>query len=77
MADAKPDSKTDAKVDAKTDAKVDAKIAKPARADRGNAAESSDPAVHQALAEMQTAEMNDDDAAREAATAKLNELGFE
>lgn len=57
--------------------KDESKTAKPALASRGSAAESSDPAVHQALAEMQTAVMNDDKAALEAATAKLNELGFE
>ena len=38
---------------------------------------SGDPAVHQILAELATARSNGDDAAVEALTAKLADLGFE
>jgi len=49
-------------------------------APRGNlapAAESSDPAVHQLLAEIQTAQMNDDKDAEKDAREDLRALGYE
>ena len=59
------------------EAKTDTKTAKPAPGSRGRAAESSDPAVHKLLAEIQTAVMNDDKDAAEAVYAELSKLGFE
>jgi len=41
------------------------------------AAESGDPAVHQLLAEKQTAMANDNKVEAEAVTKKLAELGYE
>jgi hypothetical protein len=41
------------------------------------AAESSDPAVHQLMAEMYTAQQNDDKDAEAAARKELRQLGFE
>ena len=41
------------------------------------AAESGDPAVHQLLADIQTARLNGDDAAVKDLTKKLADLGFE
>ena len=42
----------------------------------GSAAESGDPAVHQVLAERETALANGDDDAAAALTRRLAELGF-
>lgn len=71
------DAVADAK-ETKAETKPEAKTEKPATAGPlGRAAESSDPAVHQLLAERQTAVMNDDKDAVKAATAELNKLGFE
>ena len=47
-----------------------------ARPDLADAAASSDPAVHQLLAERQTAALNGDVTAADAATAQLAELGY-
>jgi hypothetical protein len=58
------------------DTKPDAKADKPS-GPLGRAAESGDPAVHQVLAELQTAVMNDDQDAQEAAQAELKKLGVE
>lgn len=41
------------------------------------ASESGDPAVHQLMAELQTAQMNDDGERAAALAAQLAELGFE
>lgn len=41
-----------------------------------NPAESGDPAVHQVLAERQTAQMNGDEAGMQRADQRLKELGF-
>lgn len=41
-----------------------------------NPAESGDPAVHQVLAERQTAQMNGDEAGVQRADQRLKELGF-
>lgn len=41
------------------------------------ASESTDPAVHQLIAEMQSARMNGDDAKAAALTQQLADLGFE
>jgi hypothetical protein len=43
----------------------------------GNAAESSDPAVHKLLADRQTAAMNGDKDAADAASDELRKLGVE
>lgn len=42
-----------------------------------SAAASSDPAVHQVLAELQTARANGDDAEAERLTSRLGDLGYE
>jgi hypothetical protein len=55
--------------------KPDPKPAAPAKAPLGSAGESSDPAVHQLLAERQTAESNGDDKASEAIDKQLAALG--
>lgn len=47
------------------------------RVDLAPAAESSDPAVHQLLAEIQTAQMNDDKDAEKNAREDLRALGYE
>ena len=46
-----------------------------AKAPLGSAAESSDPAVHQLLADRQTAESNGDEKAIEVIDQKLADLG--
>ncbi len=43
----------------------------------GRASESGDPAVHQVLAELQTARSNGDTAAVETLTKRLADLGYE
>jgi hypothetical protein len=65
---------------AKTDTKsTEAKPAAGAapRARLTPAAESSDPAVHRLLAEIQTAQMNDDKDAEKSAREDLRALGYE
>lgn len=59
---------------------TDTKPAEPKPSVGGNlapAAESSDPAVHQLLAEIQTAQMNDDKDAEKNAREDLRALGYE
>jgi hypothetical protein len=51
--------------------------AAPASGKLAPASESSDPAVHALLAQLQTAELNGDDDAAKAVTKKLADLGFE
>lgn len=48
----------------------------PAQQARGNPAASGDPAVHQLLAERQTAQMNGDAAKMREVDDRLAELGF-
>jgi hypothetical protein len=59
-----PESKPEPKSEPKSDSKL------------ADAASASDPAVHQLLADRQTAEMNGDKDAAEAATAELKKLGY-
>lgn len=54
-----------------------AEVKKVERKPLGRASESSDPAVHQLLAEMQTALANGNDAEVEATARKLAKLGYE
>lgn len=49
---------------------------KPESVELADGASSSDPAVHQLLAERQTAYLNGDEEAANAATAQLKELGY-
>lgn len=58
----------------KTEPKAEAK-AEPVRLAR--AAEATDPAVHHVMAELQTAQMNDNAEQVAALTKKLNDLGYE
>lgn len=73
MADAT--SKTSTATDSKPTDKPAAGAAP--RASLAPAAESSDPAVHQLLAEIQTAQMNDDKDAEKAASDELRKFGYE
>lgn len=50
---------------------------KTVKAPLASAAASTDPAVHHALAELQTAKVNGDADAEKAAAAKLTGLGYE
>lgn len=50
---------------------------KPAPAPLARASEATDPAVHHLLAEIQTAQMNDDADAVAALTGRLTDLGYE
>ena len=59
----------------KTEPKVEEKPKPAAKAPPGSAGESSDPAVHQLLADRQTAESNDDKKAIEDIDHKLADLG--
>jgi len=68
-ADAKPAEQATAAPGERRSAPVGSKLAP--------AAESSDPAVHQLLAEIQTAQMNDDKDAESAARKELRQLGYE
>ncbi len=53
-------------------------VAKPPAAPKlARASESGDPAVHQLIAELQTARLNGNDDAVKAATEKLAALGYE
>ena len=63
----------------KTDTKAEQKTERPAPVGSklAPAAESSDPAVHQLLAEIQTAQMNDDKDAEKDAREELRQLGYE
>jgi hypothetical protein len=62
-------------VDEKAATTKPAKIEPPPKV-LGLAAESSDPAVHQVLAELGTAQSNGDDKAVQALTEKLAGLGY-
>jgi len=73
MADAT--SKTSTTTDSKPADKPAAGAAP--RANLAPAAESGDPAVHQLLAEIQTAQMNDDKDAEKNAREDLRALGYE
>lgn len=61
---------------AETDKKTESKST-PAKASLGRASESGDPAVHQILAERQTATLNGDEAAVKDCDRRLAELGYE
>ncbi len=52
------------------------KKSEPAKPPLADGAASGDPAVHQLLAERNTAVMNGDEKAAEAVTAQLAELGY-
>lgn len=54
-----------------------APAAAPAAAPLARASESGDPAVHQLLAELQTARMNDDTGRASVLVGQLAELGYE
>jgi hypothetical protein len=59
------------------ESKKTAEPAPPPKPSLAPASTSGDPAVHQVLAELQTARSNSDDAAIKALTEKLADLGFE
>jgi hypothetical protein len=59
----------------KTEPKAEEKPKPAAKAPPGSAGESSDPAVHQLLADRQTAESNGDEKAVEDIDKALGELG--
>lgn len=69
MAEAKTETTTKSEPKADRTAPVGGKLAP--------AAKSSDPAVHQLMAEMYTAQQNDDKDAEKAARDELRQLGYE